>query len=174
MFIVQCLPLEWPFGLLLEPQPATYAEWARRPEFQVPLAFGLALLLVLFLVKLPDLASWYRGRNKEVLDPVAMEELAHGPQVVIIDLRPPELFNGPKGHLPGAFNMPIQMLTRRIGEVAKDKRQLVVLVDASDAVSHRAAPLLKAEGYIWVRVLKGGMRAWRARDLPLAFSGSKR
>jgi len=103
-----------------------------------------------------------------------LEELAHGSQMVVIDLRPPEDFNGPKGHLRGAHNMPIQMLLRRIGEVAKDKRQLVVLVDGSDAVSHQAAALLQAEGYLWVRVLKGGMRAWRARALPVSVSGSRR
>ena len=173
MSILQALFPERVPALLLDPTPLTLPDWFRRPEFQVPLGFGVLLLLVLFFLKFPDLMSWWRSRHKEVLDPVQLDQIMMGTPMAIIDLRPPEEFNGPKGHLKGSINIPVQMLTRRIGEVAKDKRHLVVLVDGSDKRSHLAAPLLKAEGYLWVRVLQGGVRAWRAKDLPVNIAGGR-
>lgn len=167
MAFLQALFLERMSALLLDPTPTALKDWSRRPEFQYPLAFGLLLLLVLLCLKFPDLASWWRGRRREVLGPVELEQIMSNTPMAIVDLRPPEEYYGPVGHLRGSFNIPAQMLRRRIGEVAKDKRHLVVLVDGTDKRSHLAAPILAAEGYQWVRVLRGGVRAWRALDLPL-------
>jgi rhodanese-related sulfurtransferase len=151
--------------------PLTYRDWIGRPEVQYPFFFAVAILVALFFYRLPDLLSWNRARHKETLRPIDLDPLMSGTKMVIIDLRPPELFNGPKGHLRGSYNFPIQMLRRRIAEVASDKRQLVVLVDGSDKLSHLAAPILQSEGYTWVRVLQGGIRAWRAQRLPVATAG---
>ena len=157
-----------------ETVPLTYRDWISRPEVQYPFFISIGLLVLILLVRLPDLLAALRARHKEVLGPVDLDAIMNTTKMTIVDLRLPEDFNGPKGHLKGSFNFPIQMLTRRLPEVAEDKRQLVVLVDGSDAVSHQAAALLQAEGYLWVRVLKGGMRAWRARALPVSVSGSRR
>lgn len=173
MPILQALPLVRMPALLMDPTPVTIKDWTDRPEFLAPLAFGVLLLLVLIVLKLPDFASWWRARHKEVLGPVQLDQILVGTPMTIIDLRPPEEFQGAKGHLRGSVNIPIQMLTRRIGEVAKDKRQLVVLVDGTDKRSHLAAPILAAEGYLWVRVLRGGVRAWRAQNLPVNLPGQR-
>ena len=161
------------FGLVADPVPTNANDWLRRPEFLAPLAFGLLIGLVVLIVRAGAIASWWRARGAETLGPLEMEQVTMGTPMVIIDLRPPDAFNGPKGHLRGALNIPLEQLPRRIGEVARDKRQLVVLVDGSDQLSHRAAPVLKAAGYLWVRVLRGGMRGWRSHLLPVAVSGRK-
>lgn len=173
MSILQVLPLERMPVLLLDPTPIAFKDWLSRPEFQYPLAFGALVLLVVLLMKAPDLSSWWRARHKEVLGPVELDQIMVGTPMVIIDLRPPEEFNGPKGHIRGSINIPAAMLTRRLPEVAKDKRHLVVLVDATDQRSHLVAPVLAAQGYPWVRVLRGGVRAWRALDLPVNIPGQK-
>lgn len=173
MFIPQALPLEWTPAFLSAPVPQTPHDWMGRPEFQIPFAFGILILLVVIGLKLPGLASWWRGRHKDVLGPIELDQIMVGTPMVIIDLRPPEEFNGPKGHLKGSYNVPVQMLTRRLAELAKDKRNLVVLVDGTDKYSHLAAPILQASGYPWVRVLKGGIRAWQGENLPLTVSGRR-
>ncbi len=160
-------------ALYAEPVPLTFRDWLARPEFQYPLAFGAFLLLALLIYRLPDILAWRRARHKEVLLPIELESCMVGSAPVIIDLRPEMEFYGAKGHIRGAYNVPIELLSRRIEELAKDKRHLVVLVDESDRVSHRAAPILQASGYLWVRVLRGGMRSWRNGNLPVNVSVRK-
>jgi len=161
------------YAALQNPVAPPVTVWLQKPEVLYPLAFSFLLLLIIAIVRLPDFLSWRRARHKEVLSPMALEQIMLGTPPVIVDLRPPAEFNGPKGHLRGSHNIPYGLLTRRIGEVAKDKRGLVVLVDSSDIVSHRAAPALHEAGYVWVRVLQGGMRAWRGQRLPVSTSGHK-
>jgi 3-mercaptopyruvate sulfurtransferase SseA len=162
-----------PFALLMvgEPTPQALGDWIHRPEFQIPLGFGVVLLLVLLIIRLPEIRSWWRARNKQVLEPIEVEALLHGKAPTVVDLRPSEAFNGPKGHIRGAYNIPPAVLSLHIGEVAKDRRQLVVLVDDDDRISHLVAPLLASGGYSWVRVLKGGMRAWLRAELPVSARG---
>jgi 3-mercaptopyruvate sulfurtransferase SseA len=158
---------------MLDPVPTHAHDWVHRPEFQYPLVFGLLVGLVVLIARAGAIASWWRARGQETLGPIEMEQVTMGVPIVIIDLRPPGEFNGPKGHLRGAVNIPIELLHRRLGEVAPDKRHLVVLVDGNDKLSHTAAPILRAAGYLWVRVLRGGMRAWRSHLLPISVSGNR-
>ena len=44
----------------------------------------------------------------------------------------------------------------------------MVLVDDTDKFAHQAYDLLVARGFDWIYVLKGGMRAWRAKSRPIA------
>jgi len=160
-------------ALFQGPVPTSFDGWMRMPEFQYPLGLACLIILGLLIYRSPDIAAWWRGRHKEILRPIDLEQIIMGTPLVILDLRPPEEFNGPKGHIRGAINLPVDLLSRRLHEVAKDKRHLVVLVDRKDILSHKVAERLKADGYLWVRVLRGGMRAWRAQALPVAVSGQR-
>jgi hypothetical protein len=53
--------------------------------------------------------------------------LAAGDAVVVVDVRQPEEFTAPPGHLPGAVNVPLADLSGRAGELAA-RREPVVLV----------------------------------------------
>jgi 3-mercaptopyruvate sulfurtransferase SseA len=46
------------------------------------------------------------------------DRLAAGAGVVLVDVRQPEEFSAPPGHLPGAVNMPLADLSGRTGEFA--------------------------------------------------------
>jgi 3-mercaptopyruvate sulfurtransferase SseA len=48
--------------------------------------------------------------------------LAAGDAVVLVDVRQPEEFTAPPGHLPGAVNVPLADLSGRAGELAGDNR----------------------------------------------------
>jgi len=75
------------------------------------------------------------------------------------------------GHIRGARNIALDELLPGVAAVVPDPRHQVVLVDANDKLSHQAAAILQARGYTWVRVLRGGMRAWRAANLPVSVRG---
>jgi rhodanese-related sulfurtransferase len=57
--------------------------------------------------------------------------LAAGDAVVVVDVRQPEEFTAPPGHLPGAVNVPLADLSGRAGELAA-RREPVVLVCKTD------------------------------------------
>jgi sulfur dioxygenase len=85
----------------------------------------------------------------------------HLRDVQIVDVREPEEFNGPLGHVPGARLMPLGVLTEKQGLL--DKANPVVLVCRSGARSARAMLMLGSAGFDRVANLSGGMLRWRAQ-----------
>jgi len=81
---------------------------------------------------------------------VVLEKIKAGAKIV--DVRSPEEFRD--GAYPGAVNIPVQDITRRLGEIPKDKP--VVLYCASGGRSGMAARVLKGAGYADV-VNAGGL-----------------
>jgi rhodanese-related sulfurtransferase len=92
--------------------------------------------------------------------------LAIGDGVVVVDVRQPEEFTAPPGHLPGAVNVPLADLPSRIGELAARRRPIVV-VCKTDRRSARAATELLATGLKDVAVLRGGTDEWHRQGLTL-------
>jgi rhodanese-related sulfurtransferase len=86
--------------------------------------------------------------------------------VVLIDVRGPDEFNAPPGHLPGAINIPLPELSDRVAEVAAHRRP-VVLVCKTDRRSARAAATLLSAGLDDVAILRGGTDSWHQQGLPL-------
>ena len=98
------------------------------------------------------------------IDPRWLEEHLH--EVRVLDVREPEEFDGPLGHLPGAQSIPLGTLGARIDEVSKDLP--VVTVCRAGARSAQAAVLLDRAGFTRVANLGGGMLRWRADNHPVA------
>src|SRR5580698_1975494 len=92
--------------------------------------------------------------------------LTEGDPIDLIDVRGPDEFNAPPGHLPGAINIPLPELSGRITEVAAHARP-VVLVCKTDRRSASAAETLLAAGLPDVAVLRGGTDGWHQLGLPL-------
>lgn len=143
----------------------TLRGWMEAYPFLPGLVFSALCLLLLFAVALPRLRSWRRGQGRPVLDPLQVEELLQGPGVLLVDLREDEAFR--RGHIRGCLHVPFAELTRRLAAPDPQAKRALVLVDETDALSHRALRQLTARGFEWVYVLKGGMRAWRAESRPV-------
>jgi rhodanese-related sulfurtransferase len=92
--------------------------------------------------------------------------LTAGSPVLLIDVRGPEEFNAPPGHLPGAINIPLPELPSRTPDVAGQTLP-VVLVCKTDRRSAKAAETLLAAGLRDVTVLRGGTDGWHQKGLPL-------
>ena len=107
---------------------------------------------------------------KDSLEPVAaahLLELVRNGLVTVLDVRPPEEYEA--GHLPGAVNIPLRELEKRLGEL--DRTQEIVAycrgphcVLAFDAVARLRKRDVKA------RRLDGGLPEWRLQGLPVEVS----
>ena len=86
--------------------------------------------------------------------------------VVVVDVREPEEFTAPPGHLPGAVNIPLGQVAGRAGELMALRRPIVV-VCKTDRRSARAAADLVAAGLHDVAVLRAGTDGWHRQGLPL-------
>jgi sulfur dioxygenase len=89
----------------------------------------------------------------------------HLREVQIIDVREPDEFNGPLGHVPGARLVPLGTLAEK--SAAIEKQRPVVVVCRSGARSAQATVLLGKAGFGKVANLSGGMLRWRAQRLPV-------
>jgi glyoxylase-like metal-dependent hydrolase (beta-lactamase superfamily II)/rhodanese-related sulfurtransferase len=87
----------------------------------------------------------------------------HLREVQIVDVREPDEFNGPLGHVPGAKLVPLGKLMERAGEISKGKP--VVVVCRSGARSAQATVMLGKAGFDKVANLSGGMLRWRTQRL---------
>lgn len=122
----------------------------------------LALALLAAVAFLPRLLRRWRGapRWMEVQDLVAGAD-----GVRVVDVREPDEFTGPLGHVAGAVNLPLGTLPGRLAEIGAGTP--VVLVCRTDRRSVKAAALLREAGVRDVRILRGGMEAWNRRGLPV-------
>lgn len=139
-----------------------------RPEILIPGAIALVAIVVLVSMWIFKLPSAFRSRKGGVLDPIQLEELMPGVRPMIVDLRPRADFLGKHGHIRSAISVPLPEVMERLEELRKEsKGRPVVLVDETDELSHQAKPVFEANGFTWLYVLKGGLRAWRAGKLPI-------
>ncbi len=88
------------------------------------------------------------------------DRLGRGEAPLILDVRGPDEFAGPLGHIEGARNVPLAELPSRIAEIEQEAAADLV-VCLTDKRSSQAAVALAAAGIRDVAVLRGGMRAWR-------------
>jgi ArsR family transcriptional regulator len=88
--------------------------------------------------------------------------------VTVLDVRPPEEFAA--GHLPGAVNIPIQELEKRLGELPKRKEVIAYCRGPYCLMSYDAVGLLRKRG-LKARRLEDGMPEWRVAGLPVEREG---
>ena len=92
------------------------------------------------------------------IQPSALEEYT-GP-LQVLDVREPDEFLGPLGHIVGAIPIPLGELAARSGELSRDRP--IVAVCRAGSRSAQAVNLLKAVGFTDIANLAGGMLRWRA------------
>jgi rhodanese-related sulfurtransferase len=95
------------------------------------------------------------------------DDLKREPGVVIVDVRGPDEFHGPLGHVANALNLPVGEFPNRLTEINALKDKPVILVCRTDKRSANAAALLRESGFRDVHVLRGGMEQWNENGLPV-------
>lgn len=96
------------------------------------------------------------------IQPAAAKQMMDTLDVFILDVREPSEFKD--GRIPGAVNIPIRDLPKRIGELPKNKPIIIYC-----GIGHRGAMglvLLRGLGYN-VKSILGGYKAWTGANLPV-------
>jgi rhodanese-related sulfurtransferase len=86
--------------------------------------------------------------------------LDHGEAVTVVDVRGPDEFTGPLGHIATARNIPVAEFEGRLAELAGLEGEPIVLVCRTDKRSASAARTLLAAGFARVSLLRRGMEQW--------------
>src|SRR5215831_2199360 len=127
--------------------------------------FALALLAAIAL--LPRLVGRMRHSFTWIEPKDLKRRLDGGEAVTVIDVRGPDEFTGPFGHIAAARNIPVAELDSRLAELAGLERAPLVLVCRTDKRSAAAARTLRVAGFTQVSVLRRGMEQWNDAGLPV-------
>ena len=106
-------------------------------------------------------------RARDALEPVSRDDLVarlRDDLVTVLDVRPDDEFA--LGHLPGALNIPLAELERRLGELPKGREVIAYCRGPYCVLSFEAVATLRAHGYR-VRRLEDGYPEWKAAGLPV-------
>jgi uncharacterized membrane protein YdjX (TVP38/TMEM64 family) len=126
----------------------------------------LALALAAVLMFLPRLVR--RLKPGLMITPQMLQALRAEGEVAVVDLREAKDFEGELGHVPGSRNIPLPELPARLAELAPWREGGVVLICRTQVRSGQAARLLAQQGFQGLRIVRGGMLAWRKLDYPTA------
>lgn len=100
------------------------------------------------------------------LDVTTLRELiAAGRAPRMLDVRTPGEFE--TGHVPGSYNVPLDLLREHRDELRRHLDEDVVLICRSGARAAQAGQALAGVGLPRSKVLDGGMMAWRNADAPV-------
>ncbi|RKN51148.1 rhodanese-like domain-containing protein [Micromonospora endolithica] len=104
--------------------------------------------------------------NPSTLDAATLRELiASGRAPRLLDVRTPGEFE--TAHIPGSYNVPLDLLREHREELRRHLDEDVVLICRSGARATQAGQTLAGAGLPHLRVLDGGMTAWQAAAAPL-------
>ncbi len=109
--------------------------------------------------------DYFRARDS--LEPVSRDDLVsrlHEGSVTVLDVRPEDEFA--VGHLPGALNIPLAELERRLSELPADREVIAYCRGPYCVLSFEAVVALRARGYL-ARRLEDGYPEWKAAGLPV-------
>ena len=105
---------------------------------------------------------------KDEMEPVPAAELLQRAKrglVTVLDVRPSEEFAA--GHVPGAVNIPIHELEKRLAELPRRKEVVAYCRGPYCLMSYDAVQLLRKKG-LKARRMQDGLPEWRLAGLPTA------
>jgi DNA-binding transcriptional ArsR family regulator/rhodanese-related sulfurtransferase len=100
----------------------------------------------------------------EPLDAAELMRRANKGEVLVLDVRPQTEFNA--GHLPGAVNLPLSELARRLDELPKDVEVVAYCRGKYCLLAYSAVDYLMSKGRSASR-LNMGLSEWKLADRPL-------
>jgi rhodanese-related sulfurtransferase/DNA-binding transcriptional ArsR family regulator len=107
-------------------------------------------------------------RNRDSLEPISRKELQQRLRkrtVTVLDVRPEDEFV--LGHVPGALNIPLGALKKRLSELDPSTEIVAYCRGPYCVLSFEAVALLRERGFN-IRRLQDGLPEWRAAGLPVA------
>lgn len=154
-------------GLIVARKESQFVHYRLAGDRVVALLAALHAVGEEHVAQVRHLVRAYIG-DRDRLEPVVARELlerARKGMVTVLDVRPPEEYAA--GHLPGAVNVPVSELAKRLGELAKSREVIAYCRGPYCLMSVEAVELLRKKGFK-ARRLEGGFPEWRLAGLPVA------
>jgi rhodanese-related sulfurtransferase len=110
------------------------------------------------------MASYFHARDE--LEPISRDELLDRLRcgsATVLDVRPEDEFQ--QGHVPGALNIPLAQLERRLAELPPDREVVAYCRGPWCVLSFEAVAALRQRGYR-ARRLEDGFPEWKVAGLP--------
>ena len=126
----------------------------------------LATALLALVAFLPRLIGKLRSKPMITVDELR-QRLDAGEDLLLLDVRTPEDYNGEQGHIAGSVLLPVEQLEQRIDELADYLEKPVITICRTDRKSSKAARILTQKGFADVRVAKMGMTDWNKQGYPI-------
>lgn len=153
-------------GLITARKEGPYVFYRLAGDEVVRLMAALGYVGERYLAEVDRLVRLYLASRDE-LEPLPAAELMGRVRkglVTVLDVRPPEEFAA--GHVPGAVNIPIHELTKRLAELSKRKEIVAYCRGPYCLMSYEAVELLRKRG-LRARRLEAGLPEWRLGGLPI-------
>ena len=126
----------------------------------------LALALLAIVSFLPRIIGSLR-KGSMISVPELKNKLDAGDDIMILDVRTPEDFNGEQHHIKGAINIPLNELKQRSDELSEYLERTIITICRTDRMSAKAAQILTQKGFSDVHVAKQGMTDWNVHHYPV-------
>jgi rhodanese-related sulfurtransferase len=132
-------------------------------RFVEPLMKKLAVLTLVIFAACRTVGFGARaGVYAEVAPPVASEMISDSAQVVVLDVRSADAYQGPEGHIAGALSTPFDSIEKQLPELLPYQNQTVLVYGETSTDGALAAKLLTVAGFRNVVHIDGGIEGWIA------------
>lgn len=123
----------------------------------------LLVLMILVLAGCKTVGvSTTEGGFAEVAPQIANEMMLDARQIVVLDIRPNELYRGPDGHIAGAISAPFETIEKQLPELLPYQNQTVLVYGQNSTDGALAARLLSVAGFRNIVHIDGGLESWIA------------
>lgn len=123
------------------------------------------LPIVLFCVILSSIACQDGPSAGPIAAPELAKRITTGNAPTIVDVRTPAEYGA--GHIPGAINIPQDVLATRLADIPGAKSTEVVVHCQGGKRAAAAEQILVQQGYTNVRDLQGHFGGWVQQGLPV-------
>lgn len=127
----------------------------------------IILLITAGMMGLMTFGCWGKSPSKDtvveqtVITISEVRERMVNAKPIILDVRTPQEYVGPLGHVEGSILIPLQELEMRLEELNQYKSEEIIVICRSGNRSGKATALLRNKGFNALNML-GGMLKWTA------------
>ena len=153
-------------GLIVGRKEGLYVRYRLAGDEVVALLSAVSRVGDVYVAEVERIVGLYFAQ-KDALEAVPARELlerASKGLVTVLDVRPPEEYAA--GHVPGAINIPIHELKKRLKDLPKRREIIAYCRGPYCLMSYDAVALLRSKG-MRARRLEAGLPEWRQAGLPV-------
>ena len=153
-------------GLIVGRKEGLYVYYRLAGDEVVGLLSALAQTGAAYVADVERIVRLYFAQKDDLEAVPAKEVLARARKglVTVLDVRPPEEYVA--GHLPGAVNIPVHELQKRLSELPRGREIIAYCRGPYCLMSYDAVALLRKKG-VKARRLETGLPQWRLAGFPV-------